>query len=62
MNRKLAAEQLQSVEEIRNYVIMGTQSCNFHKPGVTDKLLKLRETLHKAKKEAESVYRETYSH
>ena len=61
MNKELAKEQLRDLEEIRSYVNMASQSCKFHRPGVTTKLLKLRETVQKAKQEAESVYRESYS-
>lgn len=59
MNRELAKEGLKDLEEIRSFVNMSTQSCKFHRPGVTEKLLKLRESLKRAKMEAESVYRES---
>ena len=62
MNRKLAAEQLKDLEEIRSFLNRGSQSCKFHRPGVTEKLLKLRNTLKRAKMEAEQVYRESHSH
>ena len=62
MNRELAKEQLKDLEQIRSFVNMASQSCKFHRPGVTEKLLKLRETLKRAKMEAEQVYRESHSH
>lgn len=61
MNKELAIEELKDLEQIRSYVNMSTQSCKFHKPGVTNKLLKLRETLKRAKQEAESLFREANS-
>ena len=61
MNKELAKEQLKDIDEIRGYVNMSTQSCKFHRPGVTTKLLKLRETLKRAKQEAETVFRESNS-
>lgn len=60
MNKKLANEQLNDLEEIRKYVTISTQSCDFHRSGVTNRLLKLRDTLQKARKEAEAVYRESF--
>ena len=61
MNKELANEQLRDIEEIRSYVNRSTQSCDFHRHGVTSKLLRLRETIQKAKREAEAVFREAYT-
>ena len=61
MNKELAKEQLKDLDQIRSYVNMASQSCKFHRPGVTTRLLKLRETLKRANQEAESVYRESNS-
>ena len=61
MNRELANEELKDVEQIRSFVNMSTQSCKFHRPEVTTRLLKLRKTLKRARQEAETVFRESNS-
>ena len=61
MNKSLINESRKDLDTIREYLQITTQSTGMHTPYVTTRLLKLRDTLQKAKKEAELIYREALS-